>query len=369
MGIAARSWWALALALLCLPAAGAWAQTTAPQGRLDAALAQHHVIPRYGHLAATAAALRGTAEAFCAKPDKAGLEATRAGFHRAMDAWMGVQHIRFGPGELFMRVFRLQHWPDKKNIGGRQLEALLAARDDAALAPEKMRSASVAVQGLSALERLLFGKGGEAALLAAGSDAGYRCRLLVAIAANVAKMSADILAEWQGGGHAAATAAAAGYDGDEEEQEAVLEYFKSFYGSLQFVGELKLQLPLGRSLERSRPRLAESWRSRRSLRNVIVNLEALEQMYLGEGGPGFAALVAEREGGPQLDAEVRAAFVRALATAREIARPLAEAVGDPEARPKVERLRAEVLALRDLARSRLAPALGLPVGFNSFDGD
>ena len=42
---------------------------------------------------------------------------------------------------------------------------------------------------------------------------------------------------------------------------------------------------------------------------------------------------------------------------------------DPARRPAVEKLRREAAALKRLLADRLAPALGLPLGFNALDGD
>ena len=103
-------------------------------------------------------ALDETARSFCGNPEPAGFESLRAGFQRSMDAWQAVRYIRFGPVELFLRHHRFQIWPDRRNSVGKQLGRLIDKADPKVDDPKKFAQASVAVQGLSALERLLYGE-------------------------------------------------------------------------------------------------------------------------------------------------------------------------------------------------------------------
>lgn len=63
------------------------------------------------------------------------------------------------------------------------------------------------------------------------------------------------------------------------------------------------------------------------------------------------------------------AFRLTSATAQSIDGPIEKAAADPALRPPVEKLAKQVRALRQIVRDRLAPALGLAVGFNALDGD
>jgi predicted lipoprotein len=91
-------------------------------------------------------------------------------------------------------------------------------------------------------------------------------------------------------------------------------------------------------------------------------------MYLGEGGEGFSALVVAA-GDKKLDDLLRRAFRQTLASAHSIDVPLADAVRDPARRSAVEKLAREAKALRALLAQRLTVAIGVPLGFNSMDGD
>lgn len=143
----------------------------------------------------------------------------------------------------------------------------------------------------------------------------------------------------------------------------------SLVTSLEMVAEHKLARPLGPSVEAARPALAESWRTGRSLDHLRTNLAAAEALYLGEGSFGFSALVREIVGDGALDALLKRAFAQTRASADAISLPLEKAITDPQARHQVEKLVREARALKALLSQRLAPAIGIQVGFNSLDGD
>lgn len=359
----------LVLLMMAALSAPARADDQAAYRRVNLSLADSHVIPRYERLAEATAALDAEAESFCENPAAEGLPALRAGFVTALDAWMGVQHLRFGPVQFLLRYDRFAFWPDQRNTGSRHLRKLLTARDPAALEPRAFGRGSVAVQGFTALERLLFGKGDGAAFYEGGEAAAYRCQVLRAITGNLAEMSGGILKDWRNGDSAyRRVIEAPGEDNAYylDDKEVTLEFFKAFHGSLQMVADLKLARPLGSSLKKSKPRRSESWRSARSLDNIKTNLRALQELYAGDG---FGALVKSRGGDPELDKTLSGWLVSALEAAESVRPPLSKALSDAAARPQLEKLLTEVRALQELATGRLAKALDLPVGFNAFDGD
>lgn len=356
-------------AAVVLVAAQAPGQGHAESGFLasNLALAESHVIPRYAALAEATGQLDEAATAFCTTPSAAGLDATRAGYQAAMDAWMGVAHIHFGPVEFLMRGFRIAFWPDKHNTGSKQLAKLLAAEDDAALAPAAFARGSVAVQGLPALEKLLYG--GPDSLGPQGEPA-YRCKLAVAITDNLAGIAEDLLREWRDGEDSTLSAirTAAGGEGLFENDEAVAAlFFKSLNQGLVLIAEVKLARPLGSSLKKAKPRRSESWRSARSMQNVVLNLQALEALYGAEGA--LASLLTEDPAHQALDAEIRQGFRKAIGLAKSLGLPLSAAVKDEAARLIVEDLKRRVEAQRERIAGPLAQALGLAVGFNTLDGD
>lgn len=359
------------LALLVLARPVAAAPSDSDYRRLNEALVTAHIVPRYGRLAEATTALHEQADRFCAAASAAGLDTLRNAFSGAVDAWQGVQHIKFGPIELFMRNMRLAFWPDPRNTVSRQLDELLAAKDAGALTPQAFARGNVAGQGFPALERLLHAEDA-AGKLTGGPDAAFRCDAIRAIAANLAGMAADLRREWAEGEDAQARVMAeAGKPGNRyaTPKEATLDLFKTLHAAVELVADHKLARPLGASAQAARPQLAEAWRSRRSLAAVRLNLQAAEAMYLGEGAPGFSSFVRETAGNAALDDLLRRAFAQTRATAAGIGKPLEEAVLDPVERPKVVQLAREAAALKTLLAQRLTAALDIPLGFNALDGD
>ncbi|MGH6947594.1 MAG: imelysin family protein [Kiloniellales bacterium] len=363
----------IALALAVAFAAVASGQDKIPAEayrHVNEALVANHVVPRYQALAAATGALETAADSFCAAPEKAKLEGLRARFHETMDAWMAVQHLRFGPVELFMRAQRLYFWPEARGRIEDAVRQIVAAADSTALSPDQFRRASVAAQGLPAIEVLLYGEGG--GLLLAPGTGGFRCRLLEAASANVHSMAAEIVEGWRGG---ELDYAAKVIEPGETNlyyrtaREATLDLFKSLHNGLQLIADVKLLQVVGSSKEAAQPRNAESSLSGRALRNIAINLKALQALYLGEGGVGLGDLAREQGSDPELDPLLRRAFDITIATARSIPGELGAAVVDPERRPSVEKLSTQVLALKQIVKTRLSAVLDLSVGFNALDGD
>jgi predicted lipoprotein len=365
----------LAIGLVAAVAGGARAEEPAREAayrRLNQALVDRHVLPRYGRLVAATAAFDVAAQRFCADPAHASADEIRGAFHAASDAWHDVEHLRFGPMESRLRAERLAFWPDPRNATGRQLAALIAGGDPAALTADGFLRASAAVQGLPAAERLLFDDGALEALRRGDGGAGRRCAILQAVVRNVAAISAEVLREWSTGDAAHARligAAGPGNTAYGDPKEATQEFLKSLYGGLDRLASLKLAKPLGASVAGARGTLAEEWRSDRALRDVRRNLAAARALYLGEGTFGMSDFVRDVAGDPGLDARLRRALDASSEAAERIPAPIQSAVADPRLRPAVEHLLAEVQSLAHEIAEHLTVALDLPLGFNALDGD
>lgn len=367
------------IAALCLVPLALWtsgssapAQERAGQAdyaRVNAAIAEGHVIPRYERFAAAAASFEQSARSFCAaaaprKPDSA-----RAAFNAAMDAWMAVEHVRMGPIGAENRRYRIEFWPDRNGLTAKHLRRLLATPDDSLATPERLASARVSIQGFPAAEFLLFDPEAVAVLESAAGSA-HACLLLTAITGNLAHMARRLDAEWREGARPFLDEIRSP-GGEraifESHKDVTAELVESLHFTLQGLANIKVARPLGDNAAAARPRRSESWRSRRSMRNVVVNLEALQALYEGEAGPGLKDLMGESEA--KLAKLLSKAFRQTIATARSVDVPFSEAITDPAARKTLERLSLQLRALSQLVGDRLPPALGTPLGFNEKDGD
>lgn len=331
-------------------AASAACVVATTSARADVPLArivESHVLPGYTALAEDSAALAEVATTHCDAGD-AELEAAYAA---AFDAWIRVSHLRFGPAEVEDRAYALAFWPDSRGATPSTLSALIADEDPVVWDPSDFATVSIAARGFYALEFLLYDDH-----VSGFGDAGYRCRLVQAVTADIAAVSAAILADWQGG-HADLFRAVGENDTYRSREEAAQEFYKALSFGLEFTAETRLGRPLG-SFERPRPNRAEARRSGRSLRHVVLSLEGTREL---------ALLLAE--GHPDLRARIAAAYDNALEGAEGLDDPVLAGVADPQGRFRVEALQTDIDTIRRRVSTELGPILGVAAGFNSMDGD
>ncbi len=318
---------ALALSLLAAPAFADFPETV-----------QRHILPGYQALTESTAALAAQAEKTC---DAAALQPA---YHAAYDAWMSVQHLRFGPVETDGRGLSILYWPDPKGLGAKAQKGLLTG-DPAKLTPAAFAEQSVAARGLLSLERLLY----PVEPLVADP-----CPLIRATATDLAATSAKVLEEWQGG--FAETLVTAGEVGNKvylTRPEARQVLFTQLVTGLEFLDDQRLGRPLG-DFDTPHPERAEARASGRSARNVLLSLQALRQMVetLTPDAPKTVA-----------------AFDHAIHLAETLDDSALAGVADPGKRLKVEILQQAVGHLREVVMLELAPELDVGIGFNAADGD
>ncbi len=329
---------------------------------VNMAILEDFLLPAYARLEEAAPPLDDAAQAFCAAPDDAGLTSLKAAWHEFMDRWQVLQHVSLGPVSFEMRRYRIQLWPDKRGNVGKHLRRLLAAADPGDLEPSRFPRGSVAIQGLSALEHLLFED--DPAPAAFTGDGAFRCDVVRAISANLLSITGQIGVDWREGPGAhrtkfeLASAGNAFYENEEALAEMLLRDLRM---QLQLIGEYKLTRPLGDDARSARPRRAESWRSGRSLRNVRINLESIRD----EWRAGFAPVIGERG----LRDGVEAAFEDALAQVAGFERPLVNLIGDPDGRRRLVALNAAVAVLVEYFLDDVPADLDLAAGLVSLDGD
>ncbi len=370
--IARHGSWLLLGLIVLLTGQPSWAEEALNEeayAEANAALVENHVLPRYRGFEAATADFAAVSQRYCADPSKGELEAVRARYNGALDAWMAVQHLRFGPSELFLRAYRIAFWPQAQGRFAELVAELLAEETPEKLTQESFSTVGVAVQGFPAAEILLHDGTG---LTEAADGRVSRCDLLRAIAGNLSGIASEIRREWQDGAEPFRKLFAhPGQDNPyfASHRDATLMFFKALHDELQLIVDVKLKPALGESAGEAQPKLLESPLSGRALRNIRLNLAALEGLYLGEGGAGLSELVTRSSRDPELDPLMRKAFGITRETARTLDEPLAEALSDPELRPRVEKLLTQVTALKQIVKTRVAAALGVSVGFNALDGD
>ncbi|MGR3713904.1 MAG: imelysin family protein [Shimia sp.] len=331
--------------MLGIVANQATAQEVDLQARVEAAMARH-VLPSFAQFSQSSRELADVSRNYC-QPEDAALGAA---YHAAFDDWVRVSHLRFGPSETENRAFALAFWPDTRGKTPKALAKLLAAQDPVAEDVDALMQVTIAAQGFYALEFLLFDP-----QISTQGDAAYRCALIQGVTEGIARRAEAIHADWANGYASEMTQPHA--DGPyRTSEEATAELLKAISTGLQFAEEARLARPLG-TFDRPRPKRAEAWRSERSLRHVVLSLEATRALTAALAGDGTA--VAGR-----LDAS----FETTLSNAG-FDDPIFASVADPIARMQVESLQQYINALREEIVGELTEALGVSIGFNALDGD
>jgi predicted lipoprotein len=327
----------------------------------NANYAREVVTPAFKTLAGETRKLAQAADDFAAQPSQDGFAALRVAYDSVSDAWMQAQFFRLGPLGAQQRTDRFEYWPEKRPIIDKQLNALLATAKPEALNAEKFAQASVAVQGLPALERLLYGDTARQ-VLSAGPEQKARIAVIKAIAHNLDALAQEIAAAWEKVGDDPKLAA---MPFTQDPNEAAAQLYAGLMTGLQVVSDQKIAGPRGQTIEKAKPKSAEQWRSGRSLKNVKLNLQGLRGAVLSPSG--FAVLLKPDQA--SLKTEIAAAFDAALAAADAAPEPLDTAVADAEGRKKVGALLIAVNHVRDIMKQKVPAALGISLGFNELDGD
>jgi predicted lipoprotein len=326
-------------------------------GAFNQAYARNVVTPAFKKVAVETAKLAQAADDFAGAPSQDGFAALRVAFDSVSGAWMQAEMFRTGPLEQEQRAERFLYWPERRNIVDKQLSALLASLDPQQLAPAQFAHATVAVQGLPALERLLYGDSARQ-ILSAGPEQKARIAVIQAITHNLEILARELAVAWE---------KAADKPGafSQDSTEAATQAYGDVLTEIQIVADRKVASVLGKEIDKARPSNAEQYRSGRSLQNLRLNLDALKTAVLGPDG--FATRLPPDKAA--LKGEIAKAFDQAISAAAAVPDPLDAAVTDPEKRKSVEALLAAANALRDLMTQQVPPALGLTVGFNVMDGD
>ncbi|MEM7171373.1 MAG: imelysin family protein [Pseudomonadota bacterium] len=336
---------------------------------VNARIIENQVVPRYEAFATASEALAEAADSFAEDTSEATLIALQQAFYKTMDAWMAVEHIRFGPSKFEDRADRIFFWPDRHNTGSRQISRLLKEQDPTALDAEVFADGTAAVQGLPAMERLLFGGPSQSLLLESNAEAQYLRNVLSAIGNNLDRLAKELVAAWSDQAESFKTAISSPDENNpyfKDHKGLTLELFRSLQEGLTRIDAYKLSRPLGDGCEKPRPRRSESWRSGRSKENLIINLTALRDLY-GDDTALFS--IRKYHFDPRLDQSLRMGFDDAISQLKSLSASLSEAVQNAESCGDVVSLQEQVKSLSSIVEGDLAQALELSAGFNFNDGD
>ncbi|MBJ3774603.1 imelysin family protein [Acuticoccus mangrovi] len=319
------------------------------------------IVPAHEAFTAAAEMNRVALDSLCAEPAETTLETAREAFGTLVVRFSRIELYRFGPAREDNNFERLFFWPDRRSRGLRQVTEVIRTEDESATELATLKAKSVAVQGLPALEYVLFGNDAEE--LATGAP--FRCRYGATIAAAILDVAESIEAGWRGDfAHLMETA------GPENRLyrshgEALQDILQAGAEELQLVDELKLGAVIGDAPEDAHPKRAPFWRSNLTLPSILANTEGVAAI----AGEPLQALLAE-EG--NLAASVRfelAQVARALDPLIASGTPFETLAAEAEPHRRLTYARSPIAAANRLLATRIPGAFGFVAGFNSMDGD
>jgi len=350
---------AIAVSALMAPPAVAHAAPVAPFDAVS--VIETWLLPRYDTLVASTGAQLAAWTSYCAKPDADGIAALKASFGTTADSWSAVEFVTMGPVSLSLRADRFNFFPDRRNSISRGMAELISDPDPARLTIERIAQASAAIQGLPALERLLFEEGAAAAL-ASGPESAHRCTYGTVIALNLANIAKEVRTAW-GDKTSGALGAVVSGKGDPALFPDVNALpgmiLTDLSGAYQRATDTRILPVLASGPDDAKPLLADGWRAGRSGRVVTVMIESADALLkdVAKQVPSRPQWVV----GKAADAADKAAaeFPADLGAAAQTA----EGVAKIQAAVKLFKA-AQLTVYRPIASY-----FGISLGFNALDGD
>jgi Predicted periplasmic lipoprotein len=318
--------------------------------------------PGYTALHDEAKRMAELAQDLCEIPSPGTVQAAHEGFARLVEAWSRIEIVRFGPVVEQNRLERIHFFPDRRGLGLKQVQAALADQDETVTDAGRLAGKSVALQGLTALEYLLYGTGAET--LSTGDP--FRCAFAHAVATRISETTGELAAAWTdplGIAQRFSEPAPANVD-FRSAAESLQALLGVFVHSTELLADTRLAPFLGEDAAHARPKLAPYWRSGLTARAFAAALDGFRDLYAAAAPEHILAPAAARFG---------ASAMFEMETARKaitgLSLPLDEAAADADGRGPATYLLVVLRSVRDTFSGRIAPGLGLSAGFSSLDGD
>ncbi|MFT6103370.1 MAG: putative lipoprotein [Granulosicoccus sp.] len=332
---------------------------------------QQYILPNYKVLLTNASLTRANIHKACTTKEQVistiDQQVIQQNFLQLYVSWATVQPIHFGPISYLKRQVRMQYWPDKHNVGSRQIKKLLSSSNDISL--EDLQKKSVAVQGLPALEKILF---------SLTTITPKNCLIAYRISENIESIAKQNYAGWTEKpamfmNDFLAINYAIGSYSSAEEITAVMEKSISHY--LQFIEQVKLSAIPANINKRTKPRRLEAWRSRISTKLIHHNINSLHTLY----NLVFAEIIRQKNSTLGTKIEARFSSLQHL-THQSSGHLIDELIGNNKTSlyDKLNNTqdtrefilwKAELRELQRLIQRAFTHELGLQSSFNSLDGD
>jgi predicted lipoprotein len=327
------------------------------QGATGMRLTHAYIVPAMREFHRAAGAMRDALDRMYQASAPWQAEHLEESFRALVSAWSRIAFLRFGPLVQDNRFERVFFWPDPRGVMLRQIQALVQGKR----AADDLDKQSVAVQGLPALEYVLYAEKG---LLAAGRPEENETvrRYAAAIADNMTGIADALLQAWQPQGGYARDFSLPGRDNTyyRNDNEVLTETLKALSAGLRFEADVKLRAALGAQQGKASPKVLPFWRSGSAFlaqAEAVLGLAAFHEAARFPQEPDWLAL--------NLDQELRQSADILRARKGQALRM----VEDEDLYRELTLVALKLDNARRMVDEDLAPALGAGLGFNALDGD
>ncbi|MEP3275775.1 MAG: imelysin family protein [Stappiaceae bacterium] len=325
-----------------------------------------YILPASDELRRQAIQLQSDTDRFCRERNAESLIQLKKQFGTVVQAYSRISFLTFGPLMDDNRFERLAFWPDRKGIGLRQVQKILAEKNESVLSLQSLQQKSVAVQGLLALEFLLFGSPADLILQGPDADAAHACSYAQTISKNIVALGQDLSNAWSGPdgfGNVMKSPPEknADYRGT---SEAAAEILAAFGTGVETVRRRMVGDVIGSAPEKAKSKRALFWRSGNAIPVLEAKIVGLHDYYLSMNLPDAL---------DEQNAWIHDSVLFELKNAeRTIAKIPQEGYGklnDPDLHAQFAYLGIVLDGLNDLMSGQVFDALSLTAGFNALDGD
>ncbi|MDM9627036.1 imelysin family protein [Rhizobium sp. S152] len=318
--------------------------------------------PGYRNAQQSAARLTTAMKDLCADGTQQTLDKAKSAFDDTIRYWSVIEIVQTGPviqDNLFEHIL---FYPDRKGVGLRQVQTLIAKADPKDTTVDAIAAKSVALQGLTALEYVLYGTGSEDLTTQKNS---FRCLYGAAVAGNIQREAGEVVAAWEKPDGVQASWKHPGPQSDDfmDNKEAVTALLGILVHGAENVRDQRLEQFYKGKDATPRPKMAIYWRSKNTWKSMAANLDGLRLLW--QKANMASLLPADKK--PIADA-IDANFKSLLETVPKLNPDIEVATSDPE-RAKLDALLANTRKLITDISDNYGAAIGLSAGFSFSDGD
>ena len=319
--------------------------------------------PGYRAMHDSASKLTVAMKALCADPTDATLSGAKSSFGDTVKSWSRIEIVDTGPIIEKNRFEHILFYPDRKGVGLKQVQALIAKADEQDTTVEAVAGKSVALMGMTALEYVLFGNGSDVL----GKDKqSFRCRYGAAVAGNIENTAKEIADEWDAPDGVQKSWKFPGKSSDDfmDNKEAVTALLGILVHGAANVRDQRLETFYKGDPATARPKMAIYWRSANTWTSFTGNIEGLKTLW--EKADMASLLPVDRRA---IATKIDGLLNELATTAPTINPDIEAAIGNDAERAKIDKLLAVSRELATSFSDEYGGAIGLSAGFSFADGD